>query len=425
MRTRTETIPLDIPSGNINVKRHDHLPAPPTLANPVLEDVNYPTDPYFSTTSPDSSTKTITDELPKHKYPGYCLHDVQETRVANLATPVDGAKLAGSPLTWWEWQISGGALWSLYLKPRMATLYPSVTFQVADWSLLSYEAMQEMQPRFSQLSLINDLIEIRQIKDLLKPQGKAKSIIGRVSNDLLWQEFGVKPTIDSIIGVIGLMRTLRSKIIDLRNRAKRLQTRHYARRMDINSNLPADGVIFTENPGEFRQVRLSRVCRWKMLPKYHATVQFRYDISSLTDTELEIRAWLEATGVLNPTRTLWNAIPYSFVVDWFSTIGDWVDSLTSQPAIPIVIESFVHSIKYSYQTNVDVDFWQGAFSMPLAYGLRTYYERRRDIPASTAPILFKEPSAAAYALGSALIGQASESSKWKKRRLVKLPKLFW
>ena len=429
MRTRSSLTPTVIQEGNFHYFRHDTVPGP-LCSNPVIESVNYPTPSYASTSFPESSQGTITDELPMHKSEGYCQHYKDKTEMFSLgSTPVAGHRIGGIPSSCHEYEVSGGYLAYTYARPRTTVLYPDrVTVSPPDWDRLSYEALRTMTPVFSKGNqFTNDILELHQIKGLLSPFGKARSLIGRFSNAYLWYMFGVSPMIKSIEAVIDLMRSLRAKIADIRRRAKRLQTRHCAFPIDIVSGVEIpDGdstLVYSENESEYRAVHVYADTEWIDKPKYHSTLKFRYDVSDLTDAELELRAWGEAMDLFDPLAIVWNAIPFSFVLDWFSNIGDWIEQLLRVQALPIVIEDFSHSVKFSYSTTMYVHFWGDSLIAEVAKGTRSYYERRRTIPSSFTSLEFHTPSAVAASLGAALVGQAVSNRPRPPRIRKQLPYL--
>jgi hypothetical protein len=152
-------------------------------------------------------------------------------------------------------------------------------------------------------------------------------------------------------------------------------------------------------------------------------MKFRYDVSEFSDLDLELRAWGEAMGLLDPLSIVWNAIPFSFVLDWFSNIGEWVEQLIHDPAIPIVIEDFSHSVKYSYKTDMTLHFWNESFIGLIARGTVSHYERRRGIPSMYTGLDFRLPSLTAVTLGAALIGQAVSNRPRPPRIRKQLPYL--
>jgi hypothetical protein len=378
----------------------------------VIESHDASTPPITLNVLPDSSSEEITDELSGHKKEGNCLHNRFKTQFFELdpSSPVELFQMVGIPTSPIHTTWRAGYLVYTYARPHTQILFPDVVIRDIDWGQMSYEAMTEMTPQITKGNqFVNDLLELHQIKGLISPFGKAKSLLGRYSNAYLWYMFGIAPTIKSINAVIDLMRTVRKKILDIIRRGKRLQTRHFSRRLDISDGLPNsddEGYLFIENASDYRVTTLYRECRWEEEPRYHATMKFRYDVSQLELWEGELRAWLEAGGLLDPLSILWNATPFSFVLDWFSNIGDWIAQFGHQDVVPIVIEDFSHSVKYSYITDMIISLHGALYKAPLARGTRTYYERRRTSPQMFSKITFKWPSLIALTLGAALGGQA-------------------
>lgn len=57
---------------------------------------------------------------------------------------------------------------------------------------------------------------------------------------------------------------------------------------------------------------------------YEQTVQLRADLV-VTNPNL---AMLQSFGLANPISVAWELVPFSFLLDWFVTVGDYLDSLT-------------------------------------------------------------------------------------------------
>jgi len=57
---------------------------------------------------------------------------------------------------------------------------------------------------------------------------------------------------------------------------------------------------------------------------------------------------LQSLGVTNPLNVAWELVPYSFVVDWFLPIGDWLDSLDALLGYQSVYQSVTTYTKTVY-----------------------------------------------------------------------------
>lgn len=68
-------------------------------------------------------------------------------------------------------------------------------------------------------------------------------------------------------------------------------------------------------------------------------------------TELQIDSDTITTadnlGLLNPSLVAWEAVPYSFVVDWFYPVGDWLASLTALKGVKLLNSSVTDKAVWS------------------------------------------------------------------------------
>jgi len=62
-----------------------------------------------------------------------------------------------------------------------------------------------------------------------------------------------------------------------------------------------------------------------------ATAKLFQDLEGLDDAWTELRATSAALGFGNPLKVVWNAIPYSFLLDWVGPFGSWLDKAAVQP----------------------------------------------------------------------------------------------
>lgn len=50
-------------------------------------------------------------------------------------------------------------------------------------------------------------------------------------------------------------------------------------------------------------------------------------------------------GLVNPTAVLWEIVPFSFVVDWFVKVGNWIENYTSWVGLEIVDSWATYSVR--------------------------------------------------------------------------------
>jgi hypothetical protein len=226
--------------------------------------------------------------------------------------------------------------------------------------------------------------------------------------NLAWQ-FAINPTLQDAKAIGVIIDTLKSQLSDLVRRGDQLQRRHYKRPCDI-TELPSRILIATgQQSGNF-WTRLYRRHEWMQRPVYHANCLFSYDTSRIRTTIGQVDAMIHSFGVSRMASVLWEAVPYSFVVDWFVSVGDLIESIEDQllDPLPIVIHDFSHSLKYEYKTTLEMEMSTtslASFYATLDFVNRftTVYERRRDVPSLWDSLSARTPTSNQVGLGLSLI----------------------
>jgi len=82
-----------------------------------------------------------------------------------------------------------------------------------------------------------------------------------------------------------------------------------------------------------------------------------YDLGGMTDFELATRSLSSQSGLNNPLGVIWEAVPFSFIVDWFADVGTFLQRHVSfNLSPPCRVRRFSTSIKMSILYTVDVGF---------------------------------------------------------------------
>jgi len=154
------------------------------------------------------------------------------------------------------------------------------------------------------------------------------------------------------------------------------------------------------------KAKLTASCRWVLEPIYHATLVYSYSIPGVSGVRRKIRGWLDSFGVRFDPAVVWNATPFSFVVDWLVDIGGFLRSFSpTDLGMNIVILDASHSVKYhsigsitgvlphfNNQKYTEVNLWTDE---------RYYYERAPWIPRMHS-LTVSVPGAMQYSLAGAL-----------------------
>jgi hypothetical protein len=220
-------------------------------------------------------------------------------------------------------------------------------------------AVKTMMPIIkAELSVVNTLIELKDFKTLpktilgvkdtlsrvfLKPRGKGtlRSMFRTKADVYLQYKFNIATLLSDIHGIYRALARAERRINDFISRSGRIRTSHYTKFL-IESADPVESDIVKqysqfygrvsgssqEQPGNFVMpivVTHSRFVKTEPA-QFHVQVQYNYNYTAYQVEHARILALLDAFGVnLNPA-IIWNAIPWSFVIDWVVGVGRYLDA---------------------------------------------------------------------------------------------------
>lgn len=248
---------------------------------------------------------------------------------------------------------------------------------LSDWSLEAYNTFQDQVP--TEVSIPNFLYELKDLKGMI-PSLDRHSLSKTASNNYLGFEFGVKPFIDDIKKMLSLTTDVTKRLehlIAINGRASNLLYRKY---------------VTYEEPLSFRRSILGGETnqgfdvlfkRQSARVVFTASGKLYQDLQDLSTQVGYLKALAAAGGFNKPARVVWNAIPYSFVADWFFRYGKVLDTLSVQPFGGTYDVSQVgYSLKAESTWLVFQDFGTSYSSQQKLIGTVWYkgYERAPGLP---------------------------------------------
>lgn len=376
--------------------------------------------------------ESIVSEDPKRKKSGYCKHSRVETRY--YVADIDIVDSYG-PTDVWKYR--GGYLAHTCVYPRTSYLTGGVLIDAVDWGALSFDAMRAMRPTLNpkglmlgafakELHVRNMRARWARFREELEQSGWKRYIMWRyhqIKNNIallprraaslhLWYQFGLKPFVDDCFAIFRSLKTLEKRINDMISEAGKLRKNHWSRTLDT-IKLPyakETDVWFAGARGHHLFAKSEYVQR----PVYHATLTYILDASELKGLLGTIRGFTSAMGLDRFLGTIWEIIPFSFLVDWFVDVSSFLDGLDDDlfGALPILILEYCDSVKYEYRTTCSWKFMVPPYNQvgrgaTLAQHTVKYYERR-----NSTPVLIDVQSANGLTVkrtalaGSLLIGEA-------------------
>lgn len=139
---------------------------------------------------------------------------------------------------------------------------------------------------------------------IVKPKGVSRS--KSWASNWLEYKYGWMPLVNDAYGVCEHLATL------MRDEAPIFMSRKRAR---------VTGVVRTEGSNRVGTFEYHYAVQTAMEAQRQVCVYYQVDYSSLLN--------LKRLGLLDPGATLWETVPFSFVVDWFLPVGEWLSLVNS------------------------------------------------------------------------------------------------
>jgi len=183
-----------------------------------------------------------------------------------------------------------------------------------------------------------------------KLHGRTLRQLTRLSSEAyLTNEFAIAPLLRSIKSLGEMISSVKRILNKIEKDENKVLRRHFMS--------PLTGIL-TSGVQTFQQVETNtytneykRVIALPKPPVFHATLEFSYRIKTLQKDRFKA-AILDFMGLnLNPA-IVWNAIPWSFVLDWVIGVASWLNQFHIDN---LNLETAIRQYCYSIQWNRSVD----------------------------------------------------------------------
>lgn len=328
--------------------------------------------------------------------------------------------IAGNGVRYYTWDPN-------VLMNKVKTFAPS--WSDSDMGSFANRAFDIMRPSLEGgLSVPNMLYELKDFKSLWRTvanrgglrKGEAfpayvkrmfpnwKQILAK--SHLTW-EFAIKPLISDVTALVEGLQKVQDQIKQFQSRAGKPQTRHYSEVVEFTP--PSYTWSYTTDNRGINYI-------WSKTPKVEvtrcATMRYTYSIPTMDDMFSRIMAYAASFG-FNPFRlsNYWNAIPWSFVVDWVVDIGDLLDKYLSRELVPakVTIHDFCVSQRSSCvgeigRSHSDTYLLKDSngkapYNEPAFLFTCRRYQRRRMLPSNALTLSLEDISLRKISLAASLL----------------------
>lgn len=249
---------------------------------------------------------------------------------------------------WYQWRQSDTPdnMWNRSCSPRSPMSHEAALSSVDanysglssyDWGNFAQRAIEAMTPSMeSGFSLANFLYEIRDIKTLLKWWDRGKTTFRNLSQGTLNYSFGLIPFIGDMKRIYEGLSTFNERLQRLKAGAGKLNVRHYS-----------------EETGEDEWSDQFSGTHWEARDQftghsivYTASMTYTYQYPEIDRMQSAVYGLLDTLGLQLNAWIIWEAIPYSFVIDWFFNVGDFLNQYRKKwIPIELTIKDFGVSAK--------------------------------------------------------------------------------
>jgi len=334
---------------------------------------------------------------------GACFHTYGSCDIDGFSGTIDTAPLwyhGGNPATFSQW---------------FENLPTDVGIgSAAVYSIDMAKAYAKTNPTRPAVSLCNFFYELKDVPELLRKKGlaylashpgAAKGTLSQFSSTYLEFRYGWVPIVSDLLKMMGFKDDVTKTFKNLK---KTFQDRGLSSKFTffkdiLLSSTPNENYGYARGTSSYiHDVYVYASMRWKSqgMP------------DSLTDDQLQTRAALLAEGLYVSPRAVWDALPWSWFIDWFSNVGDFISA--NQNVMDIYhTDEWVHtkieairSVRVDHYTLPD---WWGGQTGSLTGGngtCRLHYYRRNLAP-TAALMVASQPylNSGQMSIAAALIGQ--------------------
>lgn len=262
---------------------------------------------------------------------------------------------------------------------------------------------------------------LENIKDYKRLKGFLGMTLKRISQQgagsfLTWK-FAVAPLISDIEDIMSSISTYKKSMNSLVNATGGRRKKHFTSSLrEFEDTVETKSTGFLQPWVGFNGCVLYEVERDIRYEQsvFHAEIEYNYNYSRYQQQNAATLKLLDDLGLNFSLKHIWDALPWSFVVDWVLRVGDALDRFTIRNMEPqINIHQFLWSIKRKRQILLRARPEAGALTELEAHLDRSWntlprvreevYGRFLDYPVDSALVQASGLSSSEFTIGAALV----------------------
>jgi len=251
--------------------------------------------------------------------------------------------------------------------------------------------LPEMEGGFKTPVFLGEIFELKLLwRDavllLTKLPSKVWALFSRplkeISETWLSAIFGWLPFVSDVKSIFNILTTIDDKVFDFIEGQDKVHTSHFQKALSPLTFKPeewfSDTKYLTIDTSDsewsfasaaFHKIVLRcKVTREVTEVKYHHTLEYSYKLPGWNRAVQTFLASLDAWGLNISPSDIWELVPFSFVIDWFTDAQSLVETLdyTNLPVQATVYDS-CRSIKYRLIETVELEGIEELYLTPTSY----------------------------------------------------------
>lgn len=237
-------------------------------------------------------------------------------------------------------------------------------------SYLAVKLLAATNPSKPVVDLPVSLLELRELPQLLHTIGE--SLIKTYAKKHIQREFGLTPLMSDVVSIMKMSEQIARRV----KLFKELREKPLCRKATLYTGSiitnPGNVVYSNSSPAycTVQHRRDAKVTNRKVWGYVTWTPDAVFDKSNLAyaDPAIEFLARRAVYGSQLGLVTLWNAIPWTWLIDWFGNVGDWLEAnrhvVPAHPSLPRICETVTSIESYSVESS-NIGLTKG--SMPVTW----------------------------------------------------------
>jgi hypothetical protein len=252
---------------------------------------------------------------------------------------------------------------------------------VDDFNARAYDAMYPDLE--GEIDLTNSILELTDVKEIWRLFGKIpkriRDIPTSVANAHLTYAFGIRPLVSDLRNLYSTIANYSETIDNFMRKRNTIQKRHYREKTETSSS---PTIIDSYSKSGYTRTTTDE---WSSNIDWYATMVYTYDCPDLETYSDHLKVLRDMLGLRFTLAEAWEAIPFSFVVDWFFRVEDFLQQF-KQPLFKVDLTVIDYCITTKTNLVRKRHFWgdsgcrPGTPSRLTSRGYQTYYNRRVCLP---------------------------------------------